>query len=99
MERESDHCFEVKKECIHGVDRTLFEIAIFVGNVIPSEEHSCMLADEFSEAGSLFGEGEVFGIEGEAKRFNVVNESAGVFSESIDEIAFRGYFVSVFFRV
>jgi hypothetical protein len=89
----------MKEECIHGVDGTLFEISIFVGNVIPGEEHSCVLADEFSEAGSLFGEGEVFGVEGEAKGFNVMNESAGVFCEGVDKVTFRGDFMSVFLGV
>jgi hypothetical protein len=99
VKRESDHRFEMKEECIHGVDGTLFEIAIFIGNVIPGEKHSCMLADEFSEAGSLFGEGEVFGVEGEAKGFNVMNESAGVFCESVNKVTFGGDFVSVFLGV
>lgn len=96
MCREGDHRFEPEEQVVDGVDGSLFQISIAVGNVITGVE-GCW---SFEEPSAKCSDGVGWGTgEREASHFDEVDGSAGVFEESVNVITFRGWFVLVFLGV
>jgi hypothetical protein len=92
-EGERKHAFYEEEEVIDSVDGSLFEVAIFVGDVIASEKDCGILVKEFVECNGemlkiLFVVGGEREVERDARFFNAVDCNASGFKESVEVVAF-----------